>query len=359
MGVVPLLADRDLFSRLIDIFPLARIIKNDECTLEIPPRALDGLPSQVAATLVVDMYFYAGYMSDSFTVTADFRMLPHCLVEYNVDIQDCDMEDWDISVWDNLDVLGDGTKLPSNPDSDSEQEALSSTIAEVLCRPIRSLKVTDPSPTSHLADLSDHLDRRAKTLFRPVADLRLTAYHAEDVPVFLRCHPEIARYEWRSGGAGTCVGFVDALMLDWDGRSEGPTLALRHLVIDADLKWNNQCFRNPVTTEGDIRGVVQRRMACPSFADLDTLTFKLDGPRELTHVGNVFKSFPQLSTIAKALVQIGGTRFELIIEAYNHDNHPQWHTRLLQSSLTLEVLARQAKERKKPKYIRSISGDGA
>jgi hypothetical protein len=101
-------------------------------------------------------------------------------------------------------------------------------------------------------------------------------------------------------------------------------------------------------------------MTCPSFADLDTLTFKMDRPYpSLDTLGNVFKSFPQLSTIAKALVQIGGTRFNFIIEDDGLYGGPDWSTRLLQSSLTLEVLARQAKERKKPKYIRSIPADGA
>jgi hypothetical protein len=281
-------------------------------------------------------------------------------VEYNVVISWGRPETWDISVWDELGPLGDGTTQPSNPDSDSKQRSQPgiTSMADVLCRPIRSLKLTDKTPTGHLADFSDHLDRRSEKLFGPIADLLLHARHFGDVPIFLRRHPEIARYEW---GGGLCpVGLVDALMLDWDGRREGPMLALRHLVLNFDLSWNDTRFQDSMTAESHLRELVTRRMTCPSFADLDTLTFKMRRPYpSLEPLGNVLKSFPQLSTIAKALVQIGGTRFNFIIEDDGLYGGLDWSTRLLQSSLTLEVLARQAKERKIPKYIRSISGDGA
>jgi hypothetical protein len=316
MGRVPLLANRNLFSRLLQIFPLVQLIKSKECCLEIAARTLDELPSKAKATLIVDISFEDGRLSLPTPVIADFRTLPDCGVMYNVKISSCRPETWDISVWNELESLGDGPTQPSNPEPDSLQRSQPyiTSLANVLCRPIRSLKLIDETPTGHLADLSDHLDRRAEKNFGPIADLLLLyATHFADVPIFLRRHPEITRYEW--GGHICKVGLVDVLMLDWDGRCEGPMVALRPLVFNFHLSWTDTRFQDSMTAESHLRELVTRRMTCPSFADLDTLTFKMERPYpSLDTLGNVFKSFPQLSTIAKALVQIGGTRFKLIIE---------------------------------------------
>jgi hypothetical protein len=351
---MPLLHDIEGFSHLLDLFPLVTEIQATAAQLLTPPRSTyDDGPSMRSATLYIAVWVG---IHDSWDDSADreeawatpvvhLRAFPTCDVIHDISL-DMNWVDRDLYWWDTIVPVSESfaPKLESRaPSFDNGRTPL----ASILARRIRALRCEE---VSGLGLLSNHLDKRKKLGYPNIQKLASTGLGplmGMTVPDFLRRHTYLTHFEPLQSGEDfdNCTrGFADVILADWK-RSEGESPSmLKHVTIDLDGSADGKACDHL------IENAIEARSQSPCFAELETLTLLMECFDENNLTCDSLSSLPRYEQIAKALVQIGGTEFELKMTFVDGD----WMVQeSLRNQLTREVVRRQQKEKRKPKYIRA------
>jgi hypothetical protein len=358
---MPLLRDVNGFSQLLELFPLVTAIKATHAHLVMPSRDSAGQrPTTAEATLYVTVSLNQAHTGPAWQChVVDLRFLPHCEVIYDVDLDNDDI-DYSTALWDEclLSFPGSTNTVSAAPTPVwiDEESGIKISLHAILRRSIRSLVCRE---SATLLVLADHMRCRKRLGFTDIERIAVIDNTSDgDIPTFLRQFPNLTHFShldlargWNEHQASYRY-LTTLLLMDWTRPVNAPITALRHLEMDIDL-W----YGSHEDTEDLLDDKLQARAFASSFASLETLTLlvRSSADRNSDCMVESGTSVPRYSQIAKALVQIGGTHFKLIITF----DRPQWPDdgvgeegvmqTMMRSQLVKAVRHRQKKERQNPK----------
>lgn len=214
-------------------------------------------------------------------------------------------------------------------------------MAAILCRRIRSI-VLDLHNWEGLVQFSHHLNRRREAGYDDIPKIQISGI-IDPYRYLLRLHPYIEDFN-SSGDNGPTQSLSQLLLLEWDGEETTSSLALHHLVLYCDFE-----ELDTISAEALLWTALRRRSTLCSFAKLKMLTLYCDKQTRRSHRTSIVS----FSLVAKCLLQIGGTRFQFRAKSLTKSSH-YWcrDGQMLRSQLENEVIRRQEKERRKPKYVK-------
>jgi hypothetical protein len=279
------------------------------------------------------------------------RAFPDCQFIYDIEVESPYL-DWEVSPWDLAVAPEEHSSLDSSLESrarkmmDNIRDRFDGDLpmAAILCRRIRTIELDlGDGEEEQFIHLSHHLTRRRQAGYDDIPKIEIHVTGIKNLfEHLLRQHPYIESLHVEC----PVPSLSQLLLMEWDGEKTTSSLALKHLKLFFSFEEVDAS-----AAESLLQAALQRRSSLCSFAQLETLTLLCD---ELLWSDDrpEAASTVYFTLAAKCLVQIGGTSFDLRMKstAYNHSSG-RYH-QMLRSQLKNEVIRRQEKERRKPKYVK-------
>jgi hypothetical protein len=351
---MPLLWDVGGFSDLLDAFPMLQLIRAPKFKLVTPSRLIDDDTPSGSATMqytpatigqavgASEACPFPGHVYD-----AELRQFPIRKIKHAIHV--VGQLDWSLPFWDGITAPKPHVTEPEWTTQIRSGGHLNTAwpMAPILCREICYLYIYPFSTFDEILDeLTTHLARRRQAGFGAISTLKVQGRIA-GLPKFLRQNNGIPVFELRRNSWGP-PSLAEILLEDWDGNETVPTIALNHLTLP--LRFEESPSPN---LERDLEVAIKRRSALPCFARLKCMTLHFAADSETARdSSDPPASAADLHQLAKGLVQLGGTRFNLCFTTTGDSHTEDRYRQMLQGQLSKEVIRRQEKERKKPKYTR-------